>query len=222
MQEIEETSASGIVAVVAETSLAQWAVSFIPYIAVLLGMYLLHNVWIAALAYHLGAAAVLYRTRFDAGDPHTTRGGSAIVVGINLLIGIFTGVLLYSLWPMLGTPADLGARLARMGLTSWTVFGIYYCAVNPLLEELLWRRFMPNRSISPTWHDALFAGYHMLVLAIFMQWQWMAVSFVLLMSASCIWRFSIRRPNGLLIVSASHFLADLGIVLVGCMKTSHF
>lgn len=223
MQEIEEGFELGDgaeSAVRLERSLFLRLAPAIPYMAVLLGLYLMHNVWVAAVCYHLGIVAVLLGSRRT--PVRSNLKLSWAVVGINLAIGVFTGLLLYLLWPMLGTPADLGSRLHGMGLTSWTAFGLYYCAANPVMEEFFWRRAIPNLSLLPSINDALFAGYHMLVLAFFMQWKWMVVSFVLLSIASCIWRFSVRQKHGLALIISSHFLADLGIILVGYLKAPLF
>lgn len=191
----------------------------IPNVAVLIGIYVVKSIWFAILAYHLGVAAVLYLDRRERSGTGKRATISTPVVGINLLIGLCTGVLLYLLWPMVGVPGDLGPRLSRMGLTSWAVFGTYYCLANPVLEELFWRRYLASPSIFPTLNDALFAGYHMLVLAPFMHWGWLMATFALLVCASCIWRYSIRYPRGLPVIILSHFLADLGIVLVGYLRT---
>ena len=138
-----------------------------------------------------------------------------LLILLNASIGLCTGVLLYLLWPILGVSQHFGDRLWSLGLTSWLAFGIYYCLLNPVVEELFWRRYLDTPSPYPTRNDALFAGYHMLVLALFMAWQWLPVVFALLALAAWIWRLTASHRNGTRLIIASHFFADVGIVVVG-------
>ncbi|MHB1190581.1 MAG: hypothetical protein ACYC08_07055 [Armatimonadota bacterium] len=180
---------------------------FIPYVAVLLGIYLLENAWVAAVGYHLGAAAVLLLAWRPKGRKLPRC--SPLLVGANAVIGVGTGVVLWALWPLLGMPENLGARFASLGIGSWFWFGLYYCTVNPLLEELFWRRYL-----STPRSDILFAGYHMLVLALFVRWEWLLPAFALLALASHLWRRTAGTYGGVRLAAASHLLADVGIVLM--------
>ncbi len=197
------------------TSAVKYFAPLIPYLAVLIGIYLIHNIWIAAVSYHLAVGVLLWCDRDWRNRKSRTKSNWKIMLMLNALIGVFTGVVLYVLWPIFGISPDFGARLNQMGLTSWLTFGIYYCAINPIFEELFWRRYLETPAQRPARSDFLFAGYHMLVLGLFMRWQWLPFAFVLLVFASWIWKHSARHRNGTLLVTSSHFLADLGIVLVG-------
>ena len=190
---------------------------FIPYVTVLVGMYVTHSVWVAAIAYHVVAGAVLWGDRNRMPEQIALKPDSGALFGLNALIGLSTGVLLYALWPLLGVPKDIGARLGQLGLTSWLGFGIYYCSVNPLIEELFWRRYLETPSSFPARNDILFAGYHMLVLALFVDWKWLLAAFGLLVLASWIWGHTARTRKGILVITASHLLADLGIIIAGSM-----
>lgn len=195
----------------------KYAAPFIPYAAVLLGLYAVHNVWVAAVSYHLAAGAVLWIDGSWRKKDCRTFADRRLLIPLNLLIGVCTGLILYALWPILGVSHDFGNRLSQMGLTSWTTFGIYYCAINPITEELLWRRFLDTSTTRPSSSEFLFAGYHMLVLVLFVSWQWLPVAFSLLVLAAWIWKHSARHRHGTLLVTASHFLADLGIVLAASL-----
>jgi hypothetical protein len=177
----------------------------------------MHNVWIAAVSYHLAIGALLWHDRSWRKRKNHIDGNSRLLIVLNALIGVFTGVLLYVLWPVLGVSLDFGARLSQMGLTSWLIFGIYYCAVNPITEELFWRRYLAISSRYLAWNDLWFAGYHMLVLGLFVRWQFLPISFALLVFASWIWGRTAGQRNGMLLITASHFFADLGIILVGSL-----
>ncbi len=190
----------------------------IPYLAVLCGIYLLHSVWIAMILYHLGMAAAIWRYRSQWTVVSPQAGARKNLVALNVLLGLCTGLVLYAIWPVLGAPQDIGLRLSRLGLTSWPLFGLYYCTVNPILEELFWRESLETPSSLPARNDILFAGYHMLVLALFIRWEWCIAAFVLLVLASWIWGMTAKTRGGMVTAVVSHLLADLGIVLAAWMR----
>lgn len=196
-------------------------VVFIPYIAVLVGLYLMGSIWAAIIGYHLAAAAVLFYNRGRLGEVKASR-PSFSLVAVNAFIGLFAGALLFLLWPILGTTPDIGSWLYLLGLTSWAVFGAYYCAVNPIIEELLWRRYLETDSKFPDLNDFMFAGYHMLVLMLFIDWAWLVPAFALLVLASWIWGIAAKTRRGLVLITASHLLADVGIILAVYSRTIHF
>jgi len=187
---------------------------FAPYVAVLIGMYGLHSAWAAVFGYHLSMALVLtldgywaQARRLGAGGPAWLRAGGA-------LFGIGGGAALYLLWPWLGVPAGFGRTLAQLGLTeaAWPLFLVYFCAVNPALEELYWRGYLhhPSRRLIP--NDLLFAGYHLLVLAGYFAWPWLIAVFIGLTAAAWLWRQLARHTGGLLVPYLSHVAADAGIM----------
>lgn len=191
--------------------------SLIPYATVLIGIYLLRNVWIAILGYHMGVAIFLLFSRDRRSGEPRPADKSSLLTAFNIAVGLCTGILLYALWPLLGISANFGARLNVLGLTSWLAFGIYYCVVNPIVEELFWRKSLETDSRFPAWNDFMFAGYHMLVLALFIRWEWLIASYILLVFASWMWGQSSRLKHGFSIIIASHLLADIGIIIVAYM-----
>jgi len=194
-------------------------VSLIPYAAVLLGIYVLGNVWIAILGYHIAAGLFLLINKDWKSAWVQSTDKSPLLTMLNILVGLCTGLLLYALWPLLGISVHFGDRLYSLGLTSWLIFGIYYCVVNPVVEELFWRRNLETDSPYPAWNDFMFAGYHMLVLALFMRWEWLIPSYILLVFASWVWGRVSRLKYGFPIIIASHLLADIGIVVVAYMHS---
>lgn len=196
------------------SALRSWS-ALIPYAAVLIGIYALGNVWAAILGYHIGVVICLILSRDLPSDQYQPGGRSASLAAFNMLVGLLAGILLYVLWPMLGISADFGAKLNALGLTSWPAFGIYYCIVNPVVEELFWRGSHETDSPYPAWNDFMFAGYHMLVLALFMRWEWLIPSYILLIFASWVWGQASRFKHGFPIIIVSHLLADIGIMITG-------
>jgi membrane protease YdiL (CAAX protease family) len=190
---------------------------FIPYIAVLVGLYVFGSGWLAMLGYHFGMAVVLVCC-------HSRGLFGEIFKGWNLLALLGGGVLsalvfpvLYFLWPYMETEGgELGGLLSKYGLCgiSWVLFMVYFSTVQPLLEELFWRGYHVSSKRSVCMADVAFAGYHILVLALFIKWGWLAVAFFVLVCVSWLWRYLARRFGGLLAPVVSHVVADVCIVWV--------
>ena len=139
-----------------------------------------------------------------------------------LLAGILSGVALYLLWPLLGTPRDLGASLAGLGLNplSWLPFILYFSLVNPWLEELYWRGWLGSLSPSLLARDIWFGGYHVLVLAPYVAWQWLALPLLSLSAAGWFWRQIARRKDSLLAGVLFHLAADAAILVAIYLRVS--
>ena len=61
-------------------------------------------------------------------------------------------------------------------------------------------------------NDFLFAGYHLLVLVLFLEWIWILPALGVLLAAGWFWRQLRRRQGGLLLPVVSHMAADGGIM----------
>jgi membrane protease YdiL (CAAX protease family) len=111
---------------------------------------------------------------------------------------------------------NLGETLTSFHLSgfSWWVFAAYYVTVHPVLEEIYWRGYLPGAHRSPAMVDVAFAGYHVLVLCLFVKLPWVLVSFGVLLFAAWSWRRLAARYSGLGVAIAGHAAADLSIVAV--------
>jgi hypothetical protein len=136
---------------------------------------------------------------------------SLIAIGL----GAGGGILMYFLWPLLAVPTDIGVYLENIGLTrfTWPLFLAYHILVNPWIEEYYWRRFLGSISKRIILNDLFFAGYHLLVLAGKMDILWLAACFIVLVGAAWFWRQATRLSQGLFSSTASHFAADLTVML---------
>jgi len=195
---------------------------FVPYLAVVVGMFGLHSAWGAVFGYHLGMMLVL---SLDGGWPGARRFGAGMQpwpLTATGAFGLSGGVLLYLCWPLLGLPPEFSQQLAALGISSatWPLFLAYFCLVNPWLEELYWRGYLGDDAWRPVWNDLFFAGYHLLVLSPFVWWPWLGVVLVGLVSAGWLWRQMARITRGLLIPLVSHFLADAAIMLTVYLFTT--
>jgi uncharacterized protein len=196
-------------------SLRYWA-PWVPYVAVLIGLMVIHNAWITLLSYHAGIVLFLTLDRKKGNNFHILYFRNPVWGIAAILFGILGGVLLYILWPILGITLDFGMSLARLGLkgSTWIIFILYFSVVNPVLEELFWRGYLGNDKLLPIVQDLLFSGYHLLVLAMFVGVPWLLVVFVILGAAAWFWRQLVRISSGLILPIISHMAADLTLILV--------
>jgi len=184
----------------------------LPYAAVLLGLYVLRSAWASVLVYHAGMIIALAARRRDWSTWfrgwHT---GWAIALA---LMGALAGEAFCLLWPVLGLEG-LKFEVARLGLSGpGFVFFLWYFAVaGSWLEEAYWRGLLFSESRGPVLNDVFFAGYHVLVLRLFLDWPWVVVSAIALTITAWIWRQVARRCGGMLVPGLSHLTADVGIVL---------
>ena len=150
----------------------------VPYIAVPVGLLVLHNAWIALFGYHLGMLAILLADHKQLQIRAIVRSNSYRFPLIMVLVGLAGGALLYLLWPFLNIPDGIPQYMNGLGLSqsNWIYFFIYFVAVNPWLEELYWRGYLGSSVRRPVINDLLFAGYHLVVLTGKMDIIWLAGS----------------------------------------------
>jgi membrane protease YdiL (CAAX protease family) len=183
---------------------------FVPYAAVLCGVYWLGSAWVAILLYHAGAIAVLSLSR-ERRQPPARR--SSPLLYATILIFAAGGAILYAIWPMVASEAEVSARLAEFGLSraSWIWFAVYFCAVNPIVEELLWRGFLGPDCTCLHRNDVLFGGYHGLVAAAFVGPIWILPVVVACAFAGWLWRMLRLQSGGLMVPWLTHVAADVSI-----------
>ncbi len=187
-----------------------------PYLTVWLGLYVFKNAWAAIFGYHIGIILLVTWARawpslnqFHASAPFW----KIIFFG---LTGCIAGVTVYFLWPFINVSPKLIESLLEWGLTSrsWPLFIVYGALVNPWLEEIYWRGWLGSAVAHPIVHDAVFAGFHLVVLAPFFPPFWMAVAFLILAASGWMWRQIIRVEKSMLASTLFHMAADVSILLV--------
>lgn len=188
--------------------------ALVPYVAVIIGLYVLENAWLALGLYHVGIAMFIISNR--TGLFKSVRCGwnfPVALISIAACALIFPTVII--LWKYMELEnLHLKTVLAQFGLAglSWYFFMIYFSTVHPFLEELFWRGCLENKNRYPSWTDFAFAGYHILVLHWFIKSPWLIALFILLTVAACVWRFIARGLKGLAVPLLSHIVADISIV----------
>ena len=194
---------------------------FVPYIAMIIGLYFFHNAWIAFILYHFLILIIMVYTRNLQHLKSLFKGGNALIIFLAVLFGIGGGALIYFLNPIIGLEKYAPSVLTSLGLsgTSWLIFVFYHGFVSTLFEESYWRGFLGSKKKGVVWSDIMFAAYHILVLILFLAWYWSLLSFIILLLAAWFWRQLARRYKGLLIPMLSHMAADVSIIFTVYLLT---
>ncbi len=186
-----------------------------PYVGVGVGMYLLGSGWAAIGIYHLFMICGVLLARGRNGFAGMFKGWRSSW-GVPALVGCTGGgALIYFLWPLLHPPdLELASALAQYGLSPTPLiwFAIYYCIVNPPLEETFWRDVWGSPTRGLHYSDILFAGYHGVVLILFVTWPWALLAVAILTTTAWAWRFITNRFGGIAIPLWSHLTADVAVM----------
>lgn len=185
-----------------------------PYIAVIAGVFLLHNAWIAILAYH--AILALYVYAIDRNKFLDLRKGfswpQCFIFGFPALL---CGVTIYLFWPYAKlTAIDLSTILNTYILNgiSGGLFALYSIIINPILEELFWRGCFNPSLRKPALIDLAFAGYHGLALTLVLQPTYIIAAIGFLTGVSWLFRYLKHYNQGLAIPYVMHLAADISII----------
>jgi len=96
---------------------------------------------------------------------------------------------------------------------SLVIFAAYIIFVNLVIEEVFWRYALNTNTKADYIIDLLYAGYHLLVLPFFLNFLGCLLAFIALIGASVIWRFVMKKYNGLSMPIITHLIADTGIIV---------
>jgi len=191
--------------------------ALIPYLAVVLGLHVFRSAWVAFLIYHGLVLLFLPCKNNKALWKELLQGWDCKIGPGAIFFGVGGGLVLHLLAPTAGINQDMIVPvLQRLGLkgTWWLLFLCYHSLINPWLEEILWRGKLGSLSKRPVLNDLLFAGYHLLVLVLFLDWIWLLIALMLLTLAGWLWRQMRRQQDGLLLPVVSHMAADASIMFV--------
>jgi hypothetical protein len=192
----------------------------LPYLAVFLGMMIWRSAWAALVGFHLALLPLLIARRQMISPRFLAPVPKRILLPV-AAAGLSAGLGLWLIWSSAGLSADYSARVAALGLSGfiWLSFIAYFTLVNPWLEEVYWRDLLTSPSPYPALVDFLFAGYHLIILSLFVNPAWMLLAFVILAMASWLWRQVSRYTGSLMPAVLSHMLADFSILMVLYFKS---
>lgn len=194
--------------------------AFVPYLAVLLGMTLFRNAWMALLLYHLGIIACFVMLKPRRIWEKMRAGWNAPLLLPAVGVCALAVPVVYFMWPFFES-ADgvLPEWLAQYGLTGWAWLLLipYFSLIHPVLEEFHWRGIAPDSWRWLCWQDLLFAGYHVLVLYQLIYWPWLFLVFGVLVVSSVFWRWTAKEFGGYGVSILTHATADAGVIIAVCL-----
>ncbi len=191
--------------------------SSVPYITTYMGLYIFSNAWLALLAYHFVIIIVLIKRNKTLRNINYFIENKKILISSIILILFILPFLLVT-WDYIKlTDLNLSNMLMKFSLDgfSFVVFIIYFFTIHPILEELYWRLIITYKKNTKVdfLFDILFAGYHILVLILFVKITFVILSFIVLAISGMIWRYIIKRYQDYLTVFVTHAIADLLIIV---------
>ena len=187
----------------------------VPYVAVVVGLYILKNAWVAIGLYHSGIAVFLMAGNKKSLLKKVCAGWNSLMAIAGVLTAAVSIFIILFLWEYMQLEnLPLSSALANFGLhgTSWFFFMIYFSTVQPFLEELYWRGYLECSDKYFSWTDFTFAGYHILVLSWFIKLPWLVIAFIVLTVAAYVWRHLALKFEGLAVPLLSHIVADISII----------
>lgn len=187
----------------------------LPYAAVAVGLHLWHSALLAVGLYHgVLVCALLAHPHRPPLRSLSTGWNAASALPLIVAVALIAP-LTPLLWPIaVPTGLALEDALAALGLAELAVpFAAYSLIANPALEELFWRGLLADPRPGPAPVDLLFAGYHALVLMLFLPGLWVLLAVTALAAASWIWRRTAASSGGLAIPWLTHLAADLAVVI---------
>lgn len=187
-----------------------------PYLTVWLGLYIFNSGWAAIVLYHTGIVLLVTLVRaWPRPGGFRTRAPlwKTILFGST---GLSAGAALYLLWPVLHASPRLPGALLEWGLNprTWPFFIAYSALANPWLEEVFWRGWLGSAARQPILQDAVFAGFHLVILTPFFPIFWLMVAFLVLAVSGWLWRQINRAEQSMLTSTLFHAAADVSILAV--------
>jgi membrane protease YdiL (CAAX protease family) len=193
----------------------KWLTPILPYLAVWVGLFLFKSAWLTLAGFHIAILLALVVVRPDIPINILFKSKYPKWILGSVLFCSTSGIGLYFLWDIFGIANDLSAELQFIGLTSssWPLLIAYFSLVNPFIEEYFWRGVLGNNSKKLYIGDAVYAGYHALVLWGRVHPLSILFAIIIITSAGWLWRQMARKDGGLLAPVLGHMIADFSILL---------
>lgn len=193
----------------------KWIAPVLAYLAVGLGLFLLHGAWGALVGFHVVIAVSLLIARPNIPVAVLLKNTKIKWIILSILLCGCSGVTLFFLWQYFGFADDLPAQVESLGLTSsiWPVFIAYFALVNPFVEEYFWRGYLGSQTRDLHVSDFLYAGFHGLILIGKVRASSIVLALSMLVLAGWFWRQTAREDHGLLAPVLGHMAADFTILM---------
>jgi CAAX protease family protein len=188
------------------------ALGQIVYAALKLWLILLPVVWVV----------LVDRRRPRLVRPRRPGMAAGVVTGVVILAVIVAAYGLFGSW--IDSQA-LARQIDDVGLGSARVFllgALYWCTVNSILEEYVWRWFVFTRceTLVPRFWAVVAAGlfftlHHVLALAYYFDWRVTVIGSLGVFIGGATWSWLYLRWRNIYAAYVSHVFADLGVFGIG-------
>ena len=186
-----------------------------PYLAVIIGVFVINNGFLAVLFYHLILLAVVVIIKKSSIIPLLLNGFKPWLALLLCLGGVLPGIVIFTCWPIAareGSDPIKTLSMLNLGQNIFLTFAIYACLINPLLEESFWRGCFKNQARWPNGVDVLFAGYHALSVFPVLKPFFVLFVFAAMIFVGWLFRNIYRLTKGLIIPLITHIIADITIL----------
>ena len=198
----------------------KWIAPIPAYLAVIIGLFWFRHAWGALLGFHLAIIVSLFFAKPNLPVAVLFRSTNAKWVILSIVLCGSSGVSLYFLWHPFGIAKNISEQTMSLGLNpnNWLFFIAYFALVNPFIEEYFWRGYLGDKTHNLYIYDAIFAGYHALVLIGMAHLVSIIFSIVMLTFAGWFWRQIAREDHGLLAPVLGHMAADFMILVAAYLR----
>jgi len=199
----------------------KWIAPTLAYLAVGLGIFVLHSAWGALVGFHIAIVVSLLIVRPNIPISILLKSTNIKWIFLSMLLCGSSGISLYFLWDKFKFANDLPAQVESLGLNSatWLPFIAYFTLVNPFVEEYFWRGYFGNPTKNINRFDFVYSGFHALILIGKVHTSSMIFGLSVLVFAGWLWRQIARADHGLLAPVLGHMAADFTILLAVYLHT---
>jgi membrane protease YdiL (CAAX protease family) len=165
---------------------------------------------------------VVERQRFSWSPPR--HGG----LGVGLGLGLASAALIVGFFALMRgiidplAVRDVAGRLRLAHPTPYLAAATYYCLLNSLIEEYVFRWFLFTRlerlmpaTAAVAASAAIFTAHHTLALATYLGWTLNLLASAGIFAASCLWSWLYLRYRSLWPPWLCHVLADVAVFAIG-------
>lgn len=148
--------------------------------------------------------------------------GAAISTGIAIFLLIGAGYFLFGHWI---DPQRVSTNAKEAGLSSpwfYILLAIYWCTINSLLEEYVWRWFVFTRceTLMPKWPAVALSGlcftlHHIIALSAYFDWRITTLGSVGVFVGGATWSWIYLKYRNIYAAYVSHVFADIVIFAIG-------
>ncbi|HZM24435.1 MAG TPA: CPBP family glutamic-type intramembrane protease [Anaerolineales bacterium] len=202
----------------------KWIAPILAYLAVIIGLFWFRDAWGALVGFHLSIMVSLFYAKPNIPVAVLFKSTKTRWILFSILLCGSSGVSLYFLWHRFGIALNISEQTMSLGLSphNWLFFIAYFALVNPFIEEYFWRGYLGDATYNFTISDAIYAGYHALVLIGKAHLISIMFCIAVLTFAGWLLRQIAREDHGLLAPTLGHMSADFMILAAVYLRMQNY